>query len=53
VMFPLKLLVVLPALYILDDEVSEEEFPRRFMKFVFLILGLGPGIRNLTLLLMG
>ena len=53
VMYPLKLLVLIPALYMIDDEVKDDVFDRRFIKFVIVILGLGPGIRNLTLLMMG
>ena len=53
VMYPLKLLVLLPALYIIDDEMRDDEFGRRFIKFVIVVLGAGPAIRNLTLLLLG
>jgi uncharacterized membrane protein len=53
VMYPLKLLVLLPALYMIDDEMREDEFGRRFIKFVILVLGAGPAIRNSVLLLLG
>jgi uncharacterized membrane protein len=53
VMYPLKLLVLLPALYIIDDELKDDEFSRRFMKFVILVLGAGPAIRNSILILLG
>ena len=53
VMYPLKLLVLLPALYMIDDEMKDDEFGRRFIKFVILVLGAGPAIRNTVLLLLG
>jgi len=53
VMFPLKLAVLLPALYMIDDELKDDTFARRFVKFVIVVLGMGPGLRNMTLLLMG
>jgi uncharacterized membrane protein len=53
VMYPLKLLVLLPALYVIDDEMRDDEFGRRFIKFVIIVLGAGPAIRNSILLLLG
>jgi len=53
VMYPLKLIVLLPALWVIDDEMKDDEFGRRFIKFVILVLGLGPAIRNTILLIMG
>ena len=53
VMYPLKLLVLLPALYVIDDEMRGDEFGRRFVKFVIVVLGAGPAIRNTVLLLLG
>ncbi|MFH0863221.1 MAG: DUF63 family protein [Candidatus Altiarchaeota archaeon] len=53
VMYPLKLLVLLPAIYMIDDEMKDDEFGRRFIKFVILVLGAGPAIRNTVLLLLG
>ncbi|MFH1055181.1 MAG: DUF63 family protein [Candidatus Altiarchaeota archaeon] len=53
VMYPLKLLVLLPALHIIDKDLKDDEFSRRFIKFVIVVLGAGPAIRNMTLLLMG
>jgi len=52
IMFPLKVLVVLPALYLIDKELSNDEFSRRFIKLVIIIIGLGPAIRNTTLLVL-
>jgi uncharacterized membrane protein len=53
VMYPLKLLVLLPALHMIDDEMKDDEFGRRFIKLVILVLGAGPAIRNTVLLLLG
>ncbi|MCX6695475.1 MAG: DUF63 family protein [Candidatus Altiarchaeota archaeon] len=52
VMFPLKALVVLPALYLVDKEMKNDEFGRRFIKLVIIIIGLGPAIRNTVLMLL-
>jgi uncharacterized membrane protein len=53
VMYPLKLAVLLPALWVIDDEMRDDEFGRRFVKFVVLVLGAGPAVRNTVLLLLG
>jgi uncharacterized membrane protein len=53
VMYPLKLLVLLPALYMIDDEMAGDEFGRRFVKLVIIVLGAGPAVRNSILLLLG
>lgn len=45
IMFPLKLAVVIPVLYLFDKNVEDKDF-RNWLKIVVLILGLGPGIRN-------
>jgi uncharacterized membrane protein len=37
VMYPLKLLVLIPALYVIDKEMKDDEFGRRFVKFVVLV----------------
>lgn len=52
VMFPLKILVLVPALYLIDKELGEDETTRRFIKLVILILGIGPAIRDITLMLL-
>lgn len=52
VMFPLKLAVLLPALYVVDGELKNDDFSRRFMKFVFLVLGLGPAIRDIVMMVL-
>ncbi|VVB51915.1 Uncharacterised protein [uncultured archaeon] len=53
VMFPLKLAVVLPALYVIDKEMADDETGRRVIKLAVFVLGAGPALRDLTLLLMG
>ena len=52
VMFPLKLLVVLPAVYLVGQELKGDDFSRSFIKLVIVILGLGPALRNTTLMLL-
>jgi uncharacterized membrane protein len=43
--FALKLIVLLPSLYIIDKYAEDREF-RNFLKIVILILGLAPGLRD-------
>ena len=50
VMFPLKILVVGFALHVIDEEYEKDDLSRIFIKFVVLILGLGPALRDLTLI---
>ena len=52
-MFLLKLIVVPLVLYAIDKELSKEHQKRTFLKIVVLILGLGPGLRNFSRLVMG
>lgn len=55
VMFPLKLLVFIPVLYILDTKFETEE-EKKFigiMKLAILVLGLSPATRNTLRILMG
>ncbi|MFC2153967.1 DUF63 family protein [Candidatus Altiarchaeota archaeon] len=49
IMFPLKLLFLLPALYIIDRDLEDDTTTRRILKLVILIIGAGPGIRDTTL----
>lgn len=53
VMYPLKLMILFPALYYIDKDLAGQEFDRKILKIVITILGLGPGIRNITLMLLG
>ncbi len=52
VMFPLKIFIVWPVLYLIDRHVEEEDF-RNLLKIAVLILGLALGIRDLLKLGMG
>ncbi|HEY9246861.1 MAG TPA: DUF63 family protein [Candidatus Methanoperedens sp.] len=55
IMYPLKLLVFIPVLYMLDnqfDRVKEKKLIN-LMKFVILVLGLSPATRNTLRILMG
>ncbi len=55
VMFPLKLLVFIPVLYILDNKLEDEKEKKLtgIMKLAILVLGLSPAIRNTLRILMG
>ncbi len=54
-MFVLKLVVVLVVLHVLDKELSKPEDleKRTFLKFIVLMLGMAPGLRNFFRLIMG
>jgi len=51
-MFLLKLVVLIPVLYITDRYSEKGEF-RNFLKIVILILGLAPGLRDAIRLMVG
>lgn len=51
VMYPLKLIVLLPVLYYLDKE-KDVNF-KNYLKLIICALGLGPGIRNLITVMLG
>ena len=51
-MFLLKLVVLIPVLYIIDRYSEKGEF-RNFLKIVILILGLAPGLRDMIRLMAG
>ncbi|MFP4654785.1 MAG: DUF63 family protein [Methanohalobium sp.] len=56
VMYPLKLLIFIPVLYILDsyfNEDSESRNLKTFVKLVILILGLAPACRNTIRMTLG
>jgi len=55
VMFPLKLSVLIPTLYILDRYFSEEEDIdlKNIVLLTVLMLGIGPGIRNMLRMTLG
>ena len=48
VMYPLKLGIFIPVIYILDTEFKEEKCHtlKNFIKLVILVLGLSPAVRN-------
>lgn len=55
VMYPLKLLVFIPVLYMLDNKFDTEKEKKliNLMKLAILVLGLSPAVRNTLRLLMG
>ncbi len=55
IMYPLKLLVFIPVLYMLDNkfEVEKERKLINLMKLAILVLGLSPATRNTLRILMG
>lgn len=55
VMFPLKLLVFIPVLYMLDNKLEDEKDKKLIgiMKLAILVLGLSPAVRNTLRILMG
>jgi len=55
VMFPLKLLVFIPVLYMLDNKLEDEKERKLIgiMKLAILVLGLSPAVRNTLRILMG
>ncbi len=55
VMYPLKLLVFIPVLYMLDNELNDEKERKliNLMKLAILVLGLSPATRNTLRILMG
>jgi len=56
VMFPLKIIFITLSLYLLDWIIPEEDLNnlniKNILKMVILILGLGPGIRNVCTIIM-
>ncbi|MEA1894404.1 MAG: DUF63 family protein [Euryarchaeota archaeon] len=52
VMYPLKLFLLIPMLYLIDSEFDEVEL-RDLLKLVVLVLGLAPGCRNTILIFFG
>lgn len=55
VMYPLKLLVFIPVLYMLDNKFEDKNDKKliAIMKLAILVLGLSPAIRNTLRILMG
>lgn len=52
VMFPLKILVILSALYVIDTSIEDKTI-KNTLKLSIFILGLAPGLRNFLSLIMG
>jgi uncharacterized membrane protein len=50
VMFPLKIVVLLPVLYLIDRYAEDSQF-KTLLKLVVLILGLAPGLRDVIRLM--
>lgn len=50
--FALKIIVLLPVLYLVDKYAEEGSF-KNFLKIIILILGLAPGLRDLVRLIAG
>ncbi len=53
VMYPLKLLIILPILYLLDQHLSDEPKTGNLAKLAILMLGLAPGLRNMLRMMLG
>ncbi len=51
-MFPLKIAVILGALYIIDKYIEDKTIAN-MLKLAIFILGLAPGLRNFLSLIMG
>lgn len=57
VMFPLKIVFIAVSLYLIETIVPDEDGPdaiqiKNMLKLVIVVLGLGPGIRNMSSILM-
>lgn len=52
IMFPLKLAVIIPIVYLLDKYCDDEEI-RKFLLIAILVLGLAPGLRDTLRLAVG
>jgi len=52
VMFPLKMAVILGALYVIDTSIEDKTI-KNMLKLAIFILGLAPGLRNFLSLIMG
>jgi uncharacterized membrane protein len=51
VMFPLKIVVILSALYVIDTNIEDKTI-KNTLKLSIFILGLAPGLRNFLSLIM-
>lgn len=56
IMFPLKILIFIPVIYILDTQFEQDDESERLkdlMKLIIIILGLAPAIRNTLRMVFG
>jgi len=55
VMYPLKLLIFIPVIYLLDEEFRREDdkMIQNLIKLVILVLGLSPAVRNILRMAVG
>lgn len=53
VMFPLKIIVILLSLYLIDEYLIDDDISKNTVKLAIFILGIAPGLRNLLSLCMG
>jgi len=53
VMYPLKLITIIPILYILERYLSDESRTSNLAKLAILMLGLAPGLRNMLRMMLG
>lgn len=52
VMYPLKIVIIISALYVIDTYIEDKTI-RNMLKLAIFILGLAPGLRNFLSLIMG
>jgi uncharacterized membrane protein len=53
VMYPLKLLILIPVLALIDDALKDEPSLKNLTKLALLTLGLAPALRNTIRLTLG
>ena len=56
IMFPLKLIIFIPVIYILDTQFDDDDESRRLrelVKLTIIVLGLAPATRNTVRMVLG
>jgi len=53
VMYPLKVAVIIPALFFIDSYLGEDDDLKNLAKLAILVLGLAPGTRNVLRMMLG
>jgi len=53
VMYPLKIAVIVPALFFIDSYLDEKDDLKNLTKLAILVLGLAPGTRNVLRMMLG